>query len=590
MQPLRAKGQQPRVQIAKPQTLPAPTSGWYVGDNQATPPPKTAIVLDNAFPQLDYVRVRGGSQQWTSGLGGPIASLLAWTNGVNSRMFAVTQGNLYDVSSAGLITSGPALSGLASNYMQGVQFEGYNGTYLVTTTGADPVHIFDGTGWDRTISDTGTLSNSETVTGLTSTSQMQPGMALSGNGIPTGATIASVDTPTQITMSAPATISGSSALTFYLNAPITGYSGAAFSFVWQYKGRLYFVDAQTQNVYYLGLASIGGPATLLPLGAFFTFGGYIIAGGTWAIDSTAGAFKACAFLSSEGEVLMYGGDYPGASNWTLVGSYKISRPLSKYCLMQTGGDLAIMTEDGIVAMSQVMTLDQVALENVAITKPIMPAWRDAVIARAGEPGWQITPWSLQSMAVVNLPKSSTTDYTQYVANMRTGAWCRYTGWDANCFCVCFNSLFYGDSHGGVWQAETGGSDAGATPYTTTIMLGFSQLGAPAVVKHVLLVRPYVQAANPLNPQVTIKIDYDVTIPPAPAPAPLGNEPLWDVAVWDVDVWGGGLLAQSAWVDAQGLGTAISVCYQITTQLGATTPDVRIAAFDVLSESGNIGLG
>lgn len=590
MQPLRAKSTQ-KAQIAKLASLPAPTSGWYVGDNMAQPPPKTAVILDNAFPQLDYVRVRGGSQQWSNGLGGSVTTLLTWTNGVNSHMFAVSNGNLYDVSAPGLITTGPEISGLASSYLVSCQFEGYNGTYLVAVTGGDPVHIYDGTGWDRTISDTGTLTNgSDVVTGLTSTSQMQVGMALSGTGIPANTTIASVDTSTQITMSAPATASGAHPLTFYVNAPITGYSGVGFSYVWSYKGRLYFVDGQTMNAYYLGLASIGGPATLYPLGAFFKWGGYIIAGATWAIDSTAGAFLSNVFISSEGEVLMFGGDYPEAANWTQAGQYKISRPLGNRCLMQAGGDLLIMTEDGIVAMSQVMTLDQVALENVAATKPIQPAWRNAVIARQGSPGWQITPWPLQSMAIVNLPKQSTTDFTQYVSNSRTGAWCRYLGWDANCWAVFDDNLFYGDSQGAVWQAETGGSDAGAFNYTTTIMMAFSALGAPAVVKQIKLVRPYVQAATPTAPQVSILVDYSMNLPAAPQPAPPGGVPLWDVARWDIDVWGGALTSQTSWVDAQGLGTAISLCYQITTALGATTPDVRIAQFDLLFEVGNVGLG
>src|SRR5207344_958554 len=94
-----------------------------------------------------------------------------------------------------------------------------------------------------------------------------------------------------------------------------------------YKGRLYFVDDATQNVYYLGLAAIGGAATLFPLGPFCKYGGYIIAGGTWAIDASSGVFQSIVFITSEGEVLMYNGDFPGATNWNQLGAYKISKPL-----------------------------------------------------------------------------------------------------------------------------------------------------------------------------------------------------------------------------------------------------------------------
>ena len=122
----------------------------------------------------------------------------------------------------------------------------------------------------------------------------------------------------------------------------------------------------------------------------------------------------------------------------------------------------IMTEDGIVPMSKVQTLDQIALQNVAVTQPIQPEWIKAVIERTGLVGWQVTLWSLQSMAIINLPKSSTADRTQFVVNARTGAWARYSGWDANCFAVFNNSLFYGSSDGRVMQAETGSADDGQT--------------------------------------------------------------------------------------------------------------------------------
>lgn len=589
MQPLRSKGN--KAQVARTKSIPAPTNGWYVGDNQAAPPPKTAIVLNNAFPQLDYVRARGGSSAWATGIGASavVASLLPWTTGITSKMFAVANNSIYDVTNSGAVGAAQ-VTGLGSNYLEYCQFEGYGATYLIAVDGVDPVQIFDGTGWNRTFVLNGTLNSTINVTGLSSTANLQPGMALSGTGIPTGTTIATVASSTAITLSTAATVSGVQSLTFYQNAPITGYPGTGFSHVWSYKGRLYFADAQTQNAWYLGLASIGGPAYLLPLGAFFSFGGYLLCGSTWAVNSTAGSFQGIVFISSEGEILMYDGDYPGATNWELLGTYKISRPVGRRCLMRAGGDLLIMTEDGIVAMSQVVTLDQVALENVAVSKPIAPAWRDAVIARAGIAGWQIVPWPLQTMVVINLPKQNAGDYTQYVVNSRTGAWAQYLGWDANCFAVFNNNLFYGSSVGTVVQAETGAADNSVNGYTTTIMMAFDSLNAPAAAKQVRLVKPYVLAAASINQQVNINVDFNTTLPAAPAPSVALTGALWDTAVWDGAVWGGGLTNQTQWLDAQGEGVAISVVWQMTTNQGAVTPDVRVAAFDVLYETGSVAGG
>ncbi len=63
------------------------------------------------------------------------------------------------------------------------------------------------------ISQEGTLtSGSPTITGFSDTSKMSAGMLVSGTGIPAGATVVSVDSATQITISANATASGSNTL------------------------------------------------------------------------------------------------------------------------------------------------------------------------------------------------------------------------------------------------------------------------------------------------------------------------------------------------------------------------------------------
>lgn len=585
MKPLRSKagGHQ---QIAKYKKLPAPTSGWYVGDNQAAPPPKTAVVLVNAFPQLDYVRLRLGSLEWAKGMGAsPVQSLLTWTNGLVSRMFAVTSGQIFDASGTGVVPAA-LVSNLKNSYLEAVQFTGLNGTYLVAVNGADPVQIFDGTGWNRTITFTGlTSAGTPTVTGVSSVAGLQRFMAVSATDVPAGTTISTIGVGT-LTLSANATSSGIKVFTAYQNAPITGYTGEGFSFVWIFKGHLFFVDGGTLNAVYLPLASIGGAVTQFPLASIFKLGGRLLCGATWAIDSTSGIYESCVFISTEGEVLVYTGDSPSATNWTLTGTYKISRPLGPRCLMRAGGDLLIMTEDGIVPMSKVETLDQIALQNEAVTKPIAPAWRKAVIARQGRDGWQIVSWPLETFAIINLPKLTASDREQYVVNSRSGAWAQYIGWDANCFAVFNNQLFYGTSDGRVVRGEIGGQDDGALAYTTTVMLAFTNLGL-AQNKNVTMVRPYVQSTTIISAKSTIKTDYDITVPVGPTAVSKPVGALWGTAIWGKGVWGGGLVNQNNWMDASGYGTAIAVCWQVKTNAGTVSPDVRLAAFDVLYEPGNI---
>jgi hypothetical protein len=65
-----------------------------------------------------------------------------------------------------------------------------------------------------------TASGSPTITGIPSTGLLQAGWPITGTGIPSGATIASVDSATQITISANATAAGTVALQFGGKAPV----------------------------------------------------------------------------------------------------------------------------------------------------------------------------------------------------------------------------------------------------------------------------------------------------------------------------------------------------------------------------------
>lgn len=505
-------------QVSKTKRLPAPTKGWYVGQNIAQAPLGTAFVLDNAFPQLDYVRMRRGSQAHATGMTGSVETLIPFVDGTTKKFFACVDNKIYDVSSAGAVGAA-AVSGLTSNRWEYVQFVNSGATWLRLVNGADTSQLYSTAGgW----------------------------------------------------VTAPA---------------ITGVGSETLSHIWSFKNRMYFVKENTLSIWYLGVSSIGGAATEFPMQGIFKLGGSILVGATWTIESPAGYQEAWVVITDQGEVAVYNGDYPGGT-WELSGVYKISKPLGVRCVFRAGGDLAIMTEDGIVPMSKVVTLDQIALQNAAVTLPIAPAWRQAVIDRAGLEGWQITIWPLESMGIINLPKLDAGDTTQFVANVRTGAWARYLGWDANCFAVFDNNLYYGSSDGRVIRGEVGGADDGST-YTTTIFPSFNDLDKSIARKQTKMIRPNIAANFTLNPQITMKVDFDTDIPPAPGATTISSTgAVWDTAIWDVDVWPVELITQNRWSSAPGLGSVVSPVLQWTISDSTTDPDVRLTAIDLLYETGN----
>jgi hypothetical protein len=94
--------------------------------------------------------------------------------------------------------------------------------------------VFDETFRDVTITKTGTLNGSASVTGLPDVDRLFVGMSVSGAGIPADTRILSIDSATAITLSNSATTSGSATLSFSLQilgeraaSGTFGYTGAA---------------------------------------------------------------------------------------------------------------------------------------------------------------------------------------------------------------------------------------------------------------------------------------------------------------------------------------------------------------------------
>uniref|UniRef100_UPI001953D7D1 hypothetical protein n=1 Tax=Klebsiella pneumoniae TaxID=573 RepID=UPI001953D7D1 len=80
------------------------------------------------------------------------------------------------------------------------------------------------------------------------------------------------------------------------------------------------------------------------------------------------------FVSSEGEVLIFSGTDPAAAaTWQLKGRYQIGKPLGYRSLAKFGGDLAILTQDGLMSLGAVMRLDRTAAQQGALTRNIRQA-------------------------------------------------------------------------------------------------------------------------------------------------------------------------------------------------------------------------
>lgn len=362
---------------------------------------------------------------------------------------------------------------------------------------------------------------------------------------------------------------------------ITGVDPTKLSQAWTHANRMFFVEKGSMRAWYLPVDAIGGAAVKMELGGEFPRGGALFAGATWTTDAGASGLRSqCVFVSTEGDIAVYEGIDP--ASWTKTGTYQVAKPCGINCFMKTGGDLAILTEDGLIAMSQVIALDRAALANESVSKDIWPLWRDRV-ARTDTSKWGICRRDYAGMAIIYVPKNESEPAYQFVVNLQSGAWARWFGWDATCFATVGDELIFGASDGGVFTAESGGSDAGA-PYTWSWIGPYKTDGARFVSAN--LARAVLRAKEDYPPQLNILFDYSPTLPTAPQPGALQAGALWDTAVWDEFLWGRAEETRAPWQSCSGVGSSFAPCFQMS--FGSDeTPAAELIRMDVVMDAGGV---
>ncbi len=338
---------------------------------------------------------------------------------------------------------------------------------------------------------------------------------------------------------------------------ITGATSSTFIHLMNHQKRLWFVPVNSMTIYYLPVESIAGAAVAFPVGALFRKGGYITALGTWTRDSGAGMDDLLTIVTSEGEVAVYQGTDPSSSSlWSLIGVFHMGKPVGRRCIIEVGGDLAILTEDGVVPMSQAIQTELGAIQSIALTAKIQRAFIEAVQDGGQNFGWQPISFPKRNMALINVPAAGSAPIQQFAFNTLTGAWARFVGMDANCWGVFETNLYFGGS-GTVFQAESGSDDNG-TPIAAAMLPAFMDLGRSGRLKMVKMVRPiYTTDVADLVPSIAIAVDYVTPTSANSAEDVSQSFFTWDVSIWDGgDIWSGSQV-NLGWRGNGNLGTVVS---------------------------------
>lgn len=374
--------------------------------------------------------------------------------------------------------------------------------------------------------------------------------------------------------------------TAFSDTAITGAGLSSSSLlvdVMSHKERLFFIEKGALRVWYLDVNAIAGTASLLDLGGVFNKGGALAACATWTLDGGQGADDYAVFITELGEVAIYQGTDPSdPDNWALVGVFEIGLPLGRRCAIKYGSDLICLTTDGVTPLSQALRYDRARANQAALTARIQNAFAVSAQAYGRNFGWQAMLYPKASLAIINVPTLEFDRSEQYVQNLQTGAWCRFTGIDAACWALANDDPYFGGKDG-VYRFDVGSSDGGED-LVADLLGAFNYFGSRGRLKKFDMIRPLTRQSQSVPVALEVVTDYRHDVPIAtPSPGVLTGG-LWGVALWGSGEWSDALQSRYNWTNVSGLGYCGAV--RARAALNSATPiDLQFLSFDLLFQGG-----
>lgn len=348
-----------------------------------------------------------------------------------------------------------------------------------------------------------------------------------------------------------------------------------------HKSRLWMIEKDSTDVWYLGTNAIAGAASKFPLGGVFKSGGYVMAAGTYSMDAGDGMDDFLAFVSSQGEVLIYAGTDPASANtWQLEGRFKTARPLGRRCLARISGDLLILTEKGVISTQGMLQYGREQQELASASRNIDPVIIQAAELYGSNAGWELTTHDKSNMLILNVPVSADTSYKQYVMNILTGAWSEFNDINSCSWCSTQDALYFGGIAGTVSQAENGYSDNGSN-INASFVTAWNYLDSRGVEKHLNMLRLTTTSQGTPGILLTVGADFNEATPSGSISVTASSAAVWDSATWDSAVWGGTTDVTNKWTAA----TAVGMCFSVAVRLLINGGECNIHAIDVSGTSG-----
>lgn len=477
-------------------SLPAPIGGLNARDSVANMRSTDAIILDNYFPTTTTVDARRGYTQHAT-FTGSCETVLVYAGVSATKVFVAvntTNDLIMEATSGGAISS--AVVGGSGPTVQAITNSRFDYANFGTSGGQFLVAV---------------------------------------NG---------ADTPLQY--------DGSS----WTASTMTGGTPADFFTVAVYAERLWFGVKNSLRVRYLPVNSVTGLTVDLNLSSLFELGGYLNSIVT-VTDASNALADYIAFVSSEGEIVAFSGTDPAdPAAWQRVAQFRVGRPVIKgnRCWTKWGADALLICSDGILPLRRAISTNN-RDATTTVSDKIRNIINSDVRINGARYGWSLNLHPSGFKLILNVITSELSTARQYVMNVQTGAWCRFTGWNAFCFDVAQDQLYFGGAGFLAKADQTSALDDAGSAILTDAKQAYNYLAGRGRTAQVTLMRPIIALDGSASVAVGVDTDY-VDRPPTAYKTVGGStgDP-WG-GIWDA-AWGGATQVVKDWRSVNGFGSAIA---------------------------------
>lgn len=381
--------------------------------------------------------------------------------------------------------------------------------------------------------------------------------------------------------------------TWAVASGITGPILGTVVFVMVHKLNMWFVEEGKSSAWYLPNLSGQGAATEFFFGGKFPHGGRVYAMYNWSIDGGKGIDDLLVIVSSSGDVLVYEGAGPEASDWSVRGTYYIGDlPVGRRVGSEYSGDLYLLSAFGLISMSDLIRgVDTQNPSETSLSFRVARPLREQIRSKKTIFGWEPIFLPAIGQLLIVIPQDGSEDWIQYNLTLATEGWGFWRGVPMACVDDWNGTVHFGTRDSRVCAMDVTRDNMLLTPppepqlngnpIDFSLLSSYQNMGSPGIFKRVQMVRPdfYGNSA----PAYTIKVlyDYDFNEPDAVVQGDSEAAALdeWDGGLWEIAAWStiqGQSFGSLQLAGTSGLGRSVAIAMR-----GSSGDALRLITWDIM---------